>query len=68
MSRSRLSTYRTGSVTPSAALLLRMERLVERRRLAVSAEMVAVATTSALKAKGQGDDSGGRVLPASGMP
>jgi len=29
-SRSRLSTYRTGSVTPSAALLLRMERLVER--------------------------------------
>lgn len=31
-SRSRLSTYRTGSVTSSAALLLRMERLVERRR------------------------------------
>lgn len=29
-SRSRLSTYRTGSVTPSAALLLRMERLAER--------------------------------------
>lgn len=29
-SRSRLSTYRTGSVTPSAALLLRMERLVQR--------------------------------------
>lgn len=29
-SRSRLSTYRTGSVTPSAALLLRMERLVAR--------------------------------------
>lgn len=26
-SRSRLSTYRTGRVTPSAALLLRMERL-----------------------------------------
>lgn len=25
-SRSRLSTYRTGSVTPSAALMLRMER------------------------------------------
>lgn len=30
-SRSRLSTYRTGRVTPSAALLLRMRRLVERR-------------------------------------
>lgn len=29
-SRSRLSTYRAGSVTPSAALLLRMECLVER--------------------------------------
>lgn len=27
-SRSRLSTYRSGRVTPSAALLLRMERLV----------------------------------------
>ena len=29
-SRSRLSTYRSGRVTPSAALLLRMERLVAR--------------------------------------
>lgn len=31
-SRSRLSTYRSGSVTPSAALLHRMQRLVDRRR------------------------------------
>lgn len=31
-SRSRLSTYRTGSVTPSAALLYRMESLVARLR------------------------------------
>lgn len=30
-SRSRLSTYRSGSVTPSAALLHRMRRLVDRR-------------------------------------
>ena len=29
-SRSRLSTYRSGSVTPSASLLLRMEAVVER--------------------------------------
>lgn len=29
-SRTRLSTYRTGRVTPSAALLVRMERLVAR--------------------------------------
>ena len=29
-SRTRLSTYRSGRVTPSAALLVRMERLVER--------------------------------------
>ncbi len=29
-SRTRLSTYRNGRVTPSAALLLRMRRLVER--------------------------------------
>ncbi len=29
-SRSRLSTYRTGSVTPSAALVVRMRDLVER--------------------------------------
>lgn len=29
-SRTRLSTYRSGRVTPSAALLLRMERLAER--------------------------------------
>lgn len=29
-SRSHLSTYRTGTVTPSAALLLRMERLAQR--------------------------------------
>jgi hypothetical protein len=31
-SRSRLSTYRTGRVTPSAALLVRMRRLVDRLR------------------------------------
>lgn len=31
-SRPRLSTYRGGSVTPSAALLHRMRRLVDRRR------------------------------------
>lgn len=30
-SRSRLSTYRTGRVTPSAALVLRMRNLVESR-------------------------------------
>ncbi|WP_109471996.1 helix-turn-helix domain-containing protein [Ornithinimicrobium cavernae] len=30
-SRTRLSTYRTGKVTPSAALLLRMERVAESR-------------------------------------
>lgn len=30
-SRSRLSTYRSGSVTPSAALLLRMQRVAQRR-------------------------------------
>ena len=29
-SRSRLSTYRSGSVTPSAALLLRMQRVAQR--------------------------------------
>lgn len=29
-SRTRLSTYRTGRVTPSAALLVRMERLADR--------------------------------------
>jgi transcriptional regulator with XRE-family HTH domain len=29
-SRSRLSTYLSGKVTPSAGLLVRMERLVER--------------------------------------
>lgn len=29
-SRSRLSTYRTGRVVPSAAMLLRIERVVER--------------------------------------
>lgn len=31
-SRPRLSTYRTGKVTPSAALLLRMERVADSRR------------------------------------
>lgn len=31
-SRSRLSTYRSGSVVPSAALLLRMERMVAHLR------------------------------------
>jgi DNA-binding transcriptional regulator YiaG len=31
-SRSRLSTYRTGRVTPSASLMVRMRRLVDRMR------------------------------------
>ncbi|MGI8949078.1 MAG: helix-turn-helix domain-containing protein [Ornithinimicrobium sp.] len=29
-SRTRLSTYRSGQVTPSAALLVRMERMADR--------------------------------------
>ncbi len=37
-SRSRLSTYRNGRVTPSAALLLRMRRLVERRAAAAAGQ------------------------------